>query len=774
MSPSPKITPAHRDRQAYIYIRQSTLRQVAENQESQALQYQLAEQAERLGWSADRIVIIDEDLGKSGARRAERYGFERLFTDIGTGKVGILLVTDVSRLARNCADWYQLLDVAAYNAVLVSDSGGIYDPRAFDDRLLLGVKGAFSEAQWHIMRQQMQAARLNKAKRGELHLRLPVGLERLPNGAVILTPDEQVQGVIGHLFRRFSRVGSCRALLAELVNGRIQLPRRVRTVTGSWQIVWEKASYSRLYQFFKSPAYAGAYAYGKREKRAGIGSQKSRYGQMLPPNQWQVLLKDAFPAYISWEDFMANQKQLAGNWQETRFANQADLVNRGVNNAPFSHLGYAGKGAALLVGLVVCAHCGRRMTVRYRDKPAYVCDFAKREHHQKRCQYVPYAHADRVVVAAFLDGLEGSQIELALTALRDSESQQTALEKRWADQLARVQYEVDLARTRYLEVDPKMRLVAAELERAWEEALAEKGRLEAAWEGVRQSQIRPLTAENEQRIRHLATNLPALWQVKTTTASDRKRLLRTLIRQVTLDSQSEPGLTTVTIRWENGVESTHQAARPKPGHPSDPQLLAEVTRLLTHAYTDAQIAAELNQRGIVSSWHIKDDPTYRVGQPVAYWTARRVGNFRRKHKLQPDFVGCGFVTTAEAAKALQVSISQLLDWQRRGLLPGQQQRRGAQVWFLLDEALVYRLSQAAPRTLPFEGDLAGKLVPLSEVESRWGLSAAALREGVQTGLLVTWRLAHGAHSRWYVQRLATVRDDDVEDKFRSISAEPAD
>ena len=774
MNPSPKITPDHRRRQAYIYIRQSTLRQVAQNQESQALQYQLADQAQRLGWSADRIVIIDEDLGKSGARRAERYGFERLFTDIGTGKVGILLVTDVSRLARNCADWYQLLDVAAYNAVLVSDSGGVYDPRAFDDRLLLGVKGAFSEAQWHIMRQQMQAARLNKAQRGELHLRLPVGLERLPNGEVVLTPDEQVQGMIRHLFSRFNRVGSCRALLAELVNGRLQLPRQTRTLTGHWDITWEKASYSRLYQFFKSPAYAGAYAYGKREKQAGIGSQKSRYGRRLPPDEWQVLLHDQFPAYISWEDFMANQKQLAENWQGTTFANPDDPINRGSGQPPFSHPGHAGKGAALLVGLVVCTHCGRRLTVRYRDKPAYVCDFAQREHHEKRCQYVPYAHADRVVVAAFLDGLAGSQIELSLAALRDSGSQQAALEKRWADQLARAQYGVELARTRYLEVDPKLRLVAAELERAWEAALAKKERLEAEWEAVQQSQIRPLTAENEQHIRQLATDLPTLWQAKTTTAADRKRLLRTLIKQVKLDSHSQPGFTTVTILWENGVESTHQAVRPQPGHPTDPTLLVEVTRLLTHAYTDAQIAADLNQRGIVSSWHVKGDPTYRAGQPVSYWTAKRVGNFRRKHKLQPDFVGCGWVTTTAAAKALKVSISQLLDWQRRGLLLGRQQRRGAQVWFLLDEALVYRLSTVAPRTLPFEGELAGKLVPLPEVESRLGLSAAALREEVKKGQFVTWRLAHGAHSRWYVQQVAAPLADDCNDVFTSISAEPAD
>ena len=766
MNSHPKITPQHRGRLAYIYIRQSTLRQVAENQESQALQYQLADHAARLGWSAEQTHIIDEDLGKSGARRAERDGFEKLFTDIGTGRVGILLVTDVSRLARNCADWYQLLDVAAFNHVLVCDSGGVYDPRAFDDRLLLGVKGAFSEAQWHIMRQQMQAARLNKAKRGELPFRLPVGLDRLPNGEVVFTPDEQVQGVIRLLFSRFQRVASCRALLHELVENGIQLPRKVRTVTGSWGIEWLPPSYSRLYQFLKLPGYAGAYAYGKRQKRDGLGSQKSHYGGMLPPEEWQVLLKDTFPAYISWEDFMENQQQLSKNWQGTKFANPNDLVNRGAKNSPFSHPGHAGKGVALLQGLVVCAHCGRRMTVRYRDKPAYVCDFTKREHNTPRCQYVPYAHADRVVVNAFLDALDGGQIELSLAALGDIDTQQTQLTQQWERQLERVSYEVDVARVRYLEVDPKMRLVAAELERSWEVALQEQQRLQQEWEGVQAAQICPLTAENEAMIRQLATDLPALWGAETTTAADRKRLLRTLITQVKLDSRSEPGLTTVTVEWTGGAQSVYQVPRPRQGHPSDPKLLAEIERLLALAYTDGDIAADLNRRGIVSSWHVKDDPAYRVGRPVSYWTSCRVGNFRRKHKLQPDFAGCGFVTATEGATQLNISVTQLLDWHRRGLILGRQQRKGAQAWFLLDDQLVYRLGGRAPRQLPLEGELAGKLIPLAKAEGYFGLSAGQLKDRLRSGAFVTWRLEHGAQYRWYVQEFI--------DEAMPVSAEPAD
>ena len=233
-------------------------------------------------------------------------------------------------------------------------------------------------------------------------------------------------------------------------------------------------------------------------------------------------------------------------------------------------------------------------------------------------------------------------------------------------------------------------------------------------------------------------------------------------------------MTAVTIVWENGAETTHQAARPRPGHPSDPLLLAEVTRLLTLAWTDAQIGADLNRRGVVSSWHVKDDPAYRPGDPVSYWTAKRVGNFRRKHKLKPDFVGCGYLTAAQAAGRLKVSVGQLLDWRRRGLLVGRQQNRGAQVWFLLDDDLVYRLSAQAPATLPFEGELAGKLVPLPEVEGALGVTPTGLAEGVASGQFVTWRLPHGKQFRWYVQWVASASAVLFDDAFRSVSAEAAD
>jgi len=754
MSPDNKINKLHRQRLAYIYIRQSTLRQVAENQESQALQYQLVAHAQRLGWSELQIVVIDEDLGKSGASSRERRGFQRLFTDIGLGKVGILLVTDVSRLARNCADWYQLLDIAAYNNVLICDSGGVYDPRTYDDRLLLGVKGAFSEAQWHIMRQQMQAARLNKAKRGELVFRLPVGYDRLPNGQIIPIPDQQVQAVIHLIFDQFRRLGSARAVLRVLQADGVQMPRRVRTLTGAWGIEWCAPAYSQVYQFLKLPAYAGAYAYGKREKREGMGKIGTQYGGWLSPDEWQVLRQNAFPAYISWEEYMANQETLAHNWQATRFANPDDPHNRGSGNRPFSHPGGAGKGRALLQGLVVCAHCGRRMRVRYRDKPAYVCEAAKVQYNHPRCQYVPYAHADQAVVSAFLAAVQPAMLQAALTAIADIQQQQKQLGQQWQHQLDRVQYEVGLAQARYQEVDPHLRLVAVELERAWETALQAQLALQQEWERVQTEQLQPLSTEDEALIRQLAADLPALWSAESTGHSDRKRLLRTLIAQVTLDSQTEPGTTHLQIEWQTGATTHLTAVRPRHGHPSNPHLLAEVGQLAGRGETDEAIAAYLNREGIVSSWHVKDDPAYVRGQPVSYWTATRVGNLRRKHKIQTDFEAGGLVSAQTAAEKLGVSVSVVLDWFRRGLLPGRQQRRGASVWIRLDEVVFYRVSGQAPRHLPWQKDTLPEMIPLVQASSHFSLSKVELTLALKAGRFLTWRLEHGGQYRWYLQEKA--------------------
>jgi DNA invertase Pin-like site-specific DNA recombinase len=304
MMSSTKIQPRHLERLAYIYIRQSSLQQVEQNLESQDLQYQLVHRAQALGWRKDQIVVIDDDLGKSAVTATNREGFQSLVAAVGLGQVGLVLVIDVSRLARNCSDWYQLLDLAALCDSLIGDAGAIYDPRDYNDRLLLGIKGTLAEAQWYVMRQRLSAARLNKARRGELVFRLPVGYDRARDGQVVFTPDREVQGAIRLVFELFDRLGSARAVLLELVRQKIELPRRLQSGPDRSEIEWVRARYTAVYQILKHPAYAGAYAYGKHSR---IRLPEGRVvTQRLPLEEWAVLIQDAFPAYISWERYMQN------------------------------------------------------------------------------------------------------------------------------------------------------------------------------------------------------------------------------------------------------------------------------------------------------------------------------------------------------------------------------------------------------------------------------------------------------------------------------------
>jgi DNA invertase Pin-like site-specific DNA recombinase len=375
MNRHPKIQAAHLERQAYVYIRQSSLQQVEQHLESQDLQYQLTQRAHALGWCPPQTVVIDDDLGKSAASATHRHGFQELVAAVALGHVGIILVTDVSRLARNCSDWYQLLDLASVYATLISDASGVYDPRIFDDRLLLGLKGTFSEAQWYTMRTQLHSARLNKARRGELALRLVVGYDRLANGQVVLIPDQEVQNALHLVFEQFERLGSARAVLRYWRDERLQLPRRIPSGPDRGEIEWVRPAYQIIYHILKNPAYAGAYAYGRHHTLRLPGAQVQAARRTRPLEEWTVLIQDAFPGYITWEQYMRNQKRLRENAQGMQ----------GSQGAPR-------EGVALLAGIVWCGRCGRRMHSRYRDKPAYVCEETNRQYHEPRCQHSTVAH----------------------------------------------------------------------------------------------------------------------------------------------------------------------------------------------------------------------------------------------------------------------------------------------------------------------------------------------------------------------------------------------
>jgi DNA invertase Pin-like site-specific DNA recombinase len=392
MNASPKIQAHHQERLAYVYIRQSSPQQVIDHRESQDLQYQLAGQARDLGWPQEQIIIVDDDLGKSAISAVDRPGFQALVAAVGLGRVGLILVTDVSRLARNCSDWFQLLDLASIYASLISDASGIYDPRDYNDRLLLGLKGTFSEAQWYSMRAQLQAARLNKARRGELALRLPVGYDRQADGQVILVPDRQVQSIIQLVLDQFERLTSARAVLSYFNQHQLQLPHRIPDGADRGQIDWVRPTYQAIYAILKNPVYAGAYAYGRHRYVRLPGAPQRPVSRPVPLGEWIMLKPDALPGYISWEQYLKNQARLRQNaaglpWSEGQ-----------AHGAPLT-------GTALLSGLLLCGRCGRPLRPRYRDKPAYVCESEHQQLGVPRCQRFSAAHIDQAVADLFLQAL---------------------------------------------------------------------------------------------------------------------------------------------------------------------------------------------------------------------------------------------------------------------------------------------------------------------------------------------------------------------------------
>jgi DNA invertase Pin-like site-specific DNA recombinase len=595
-----KVLPQHLEREAYVYIRQSSPQQVEQHLESQDLQYQLAARARRLGWRDEQIVVIDDDLGKSAIRSSNRPGFQILVSAVGLGQVGVILVTDVSRLARNCSDWYHLLDLASLYGVLLGDSAGMYDPRCFDDRLLLGLKGSFAEAQWFSMRTQLYAALLNKAQRGELAVRLPVGYDRLETGEVIFAPDQQVQSSIHLIFSQFEALGSARAVLRYFYQHQLTVPGRRHYGPRQGQIEWKKPSYSAIYQVLKHPAYAGAYSYGKQHRTHLPGAQGKVIVRKLPLEEWPVLIRDAFPAYISWEQYLHNQRRLEENAMGAHWRK-----------------GAARSGQALLQGIVYCGRCGRALHTRSEHKPGYACHGANQRYGEPYCQHFSAPHIDEAVVSLFLQALEPAQIAVALAAVERAEKQQQDWQAHWQQRLKRADYEAQLAQVRYEQVDPTNRLVAAELERLWEEKLTALRQVERDWE--QEQQTAPLSRTDRAQIHQLAQDVPALWHAPTTIPAERKRLLRCLIADVTLDAFSKPGYSLIHVHWQTGASTTVEAERPGPGPATPASTLARI-RELARQHSNEQIAAQLNQEGFTTARGLT-------------WTATRVRRIRYRRRI---------------------------------------------------------------------------------------------------------------------------------------------
>jgi DNA invertase Pin-like site-specific DNA recombinase len=680
---SAKITPRHQERLAYIYVRQSSPKQVIQHQESQRYQYQLAARAQALGWSPDRTQIIDTDLGLSGSQSDHRDGFQQLVAAVSLGHVGIIFGYEVSRLARNNCDWYQLLDLAAVFGTLIADVDGVYDPRLYNDRLLLGLKGAMSEAELHWLRLRLDAGRLSQVQRGAYRQALPTGLIRLADGRVVKDPDQQVCHVIALVFARFTALGSCRQVLHYLHREHILLPRRHSVGPFAGQLFWKPATDSTVRAILHNPAYAGAFAYGRRQSDpARRHPQRPNTGRLWQPmEQWLHVQQDVYPAYISWEQFLANRTRLQEN--STLFVHRAQ-----------TRRGPAREGAALLQGLAVCGRCGARMRPCYKTSHRYHCEHLARRVAGRMCASLHGPAVDQVVVDAFLTALQPAHLDALDAVLQTQAAEQERLHQHWQEQCQRAQYEVRFAQRQYNAVDPDHRLVAAELERCWEEKLHALRSVEEAYSRFQQQPPTPtLTPEQRRQFQQLSDTLPTLWHSGQVSRPQQKELLRCLITHVIL-KRVAPDLVEVRIVWISGHASLLQARTPiqrSQDVTTREQLIARVEQLWHQGLdSDTTMAAQLSAEGYYSARCAGVSPS--AIQKIRLAHGWRYGVYQSQHTTY----GQGYVTVEALATTLGIERTWLLKRLTAGTIPAAAVKRlpHSRVWLIQDDPdLVATLQQ---------------------------------------------------------------------------------
>jgi DNA invertase Pin-like site-specific DNA recombinase len=584
-----KIRPRQLDRLAIVYIRQSTPHQVVSNRESADLQYQLRRRAVSLGWAEDRVLVIDDDQGISGQSVENRPGFQRLLAEVSLGHVGIVFGREMSRLARSCKDWHQLLELCGLFQALIGDADGVYDPADPNDRMLLGLRGMMSEAELHVLRSRLHQGKLNKARRGELFTCVPIGYVRTPDGGIAWDPDEQVRSVVALVFAKFAELGSLTKTHAFLVANGVQLGLRVYKGANKGQLVWQRPRRSTLYEMLRNPFYAGAYAYGRcpvNPTRRTPGKAKAGR-RTAPPDEWVCLLRDKVPAYISWDQYEENRRRLAANDR-----------GRGSKVA-------TGRAPTLLNGIVRCGHCGRPMlahNARPTANPRYACAHEFAEYGGPRCQSVTAAYTDRLIEALVLRAVEPAALELSLRAAEQLEQDRERVHAHWRQRLERADYEVSRARRQYDVVDPENRLVARELEWQWEQKLAQRQRLQEDYSRFQSQRPRHLTAADRERIRGLAADLPALWQAATTTGADRRAVVRLLIERVELTRHGESERVGIVVHWRGGTVTRHeitQGLRSYTALDRYDELRERVIALRGEGMTADQLAQALNREGYV-------------------------------------------------------------------------------------------------------------------------------------------------------------------------------
>lgn len=586
---SEKITDEHRRRLAIVYVRQSTQHQVLEHRESTARQYALADRAVDLGWPAAAVEVIDEDQGRSGSSVEGRSGFQRLLTEVSSDRVGLILGLEMSRLARSCKDWHALLELCAIYRTLLADADGLYDPSQYNDRLLLGLKGTMSEAELHILKSRLQQGMWNKAERGEVRNHAPTGFVRTLTGDFVIDPDEQAQAVVRLIFEQFLRHGSVNGVLRWLVRNDVKLPIRPHSGPNRGQLEWRRPNRVTLLNMLHHPIYAGAYRWGHRkiDPRKKIPGRPGTGRTLHAHDECRVLIRDRFPAYITWEEFESNQRKLREN------------SNLGKSLAAPRH------GPSVLAGLVVCGRCGHHMLVGYANTSArrtlrYSCQRDAIDYGVARCQSLSGAGLESFVVGRFLQAISPASLELSLAATEDVERERKQLDDHWQQRLARSRYEVEQARRQYAAVDPEHRLVARELERRWEESLLADEKLQPDYARFRQECPRPLLPQEREQILALSQDLPALWDADTTTPEDRQTIARLLLEQVTVTVEGATDRVEIELLWAGGFISRHTLNRPVQTYEqmsTYDELVTRIDALRAERKTLSEIATTLNAEG---------------------------------------------------------------------------------------------------------------------------------------------------------------------------------
>jgi DNA invertase Pin-like site-specific DNA recombinase len=634
MNDQEKVSSSHLARKAYLYIRQSTLRQVVEHEEGRRRQYQLQEQALLLGWQESQIEVIDCDLGLSGAS-ADRDGFQRLVAEVGLGKAGLVMGLEVSRLARNSTDWHRLLEICALTETLILDEDGLYDPQQFNDRLLLGLKGTLSEAELHVIRARLQGGIRNKARRGELRTPLPIGFIYDEAGRVVLDPDQQVQETLRLFFRTFQRIGTALGTVKYFTDQNLSFPKR--PVWSRQPAEWGELDFSTAWRLLGNPRYAGIYFFGATRQR------RLPNGRVImarrPRGEWIAYQKEAHPGYLSVTEYEANLRQL--NENGVRFG--AD------------HRRCAREGAALLQGLALCGRCGRHMSAHYYHRdgaliPTYICSSKT----GPQCQYVHGSGIDEAISTLLLEMVTPLTLELALEVHAEVSRRVNEAQRLQHQRVERARYEAELARDRFMQVDPRHRLVATNLEAEWNEKLRLLG--EAKSELERQVNERPeLSQQQRAEVLGLASDFPRLWQDPRTPAREKKRLLRLLIEDVTLIAGD---LIEVHVRFRGGL--TRSLKLPRPVNPFELRRTPiEVIRAiddLLDQHTEEEVAAMLNQKGLKSGTGIPFQPKIVASIRRAYGLKTRRDRLRK--------AGC--LTASEAARRLGIGLPKLHQWVREG------------------------------------------------------------------------------------------------------------